>query len=205
MPQSFTHLFRTALQLSLALLMLLATGSLATAADDTLPPFATVEALVRRDIASIPGHERGDLICQGETVNLYDQIKHLGWWVPDARQIQKDILPDTNFLVQRLRTPEGRKLVRLIPNKGEAYNGLDRLSDLPTGKHTIVEMMRDPASDKWLAYLLSKHGGAELSKLMTKNEPVDFVKPTGKIYTVDQLVERLEKSYLATLEAMKKQ
>jgi len=69
---------------------------------------------------------------------------------------------------------------------------------LPHGEQTVHDLIRGPGGDELIKYLTATRGGASMGKLLSHSSgAADFNKPTGRIYTVAALVDRLQKSYAA--------
>lgn len=88
--------------------------------------------------------------------------------------------------------------MRTVSGLPLAYDRLDRLARLPLGKQTIHDMIHKAGGAELVKYLTTAKGGKELGKMLArapKPKGHDFNKPTGRIYTVDQLLDRLETNY----------
>jgi hypothetical protein len=85
-----------------------------------------------------------------------------------------------------------RKIARL-PG---AYSRLDRLSTIPRGKTIVRDLIRQPDGHKFIEYLATTQGGHNLGGMMDHaRKGVDLNKPTGRIYTADDLVGVLKHIY----------
>jgi hypothetical protein len=82
------------------------------------------------------------------------------------------------------------------------YDRIDRLSRLPLGQQTVRDLIRGPGGEKMVAYMTTASGGKELGKMLS-NDPQgkQFNAPTGRIYTVAMLLDRMKQSQAAALKA----
>jgi hypothetical protein len=172
-------------------------------APNELPPFSVIEQIVRRHFAD---KHYGDktLISQGDVAPLFPRFVKAGWQVADRDQIIGDVLPDNDFMVQQLRTPQGRAFAAQIARYPEGYDRADRLRLLPRGERFLSDMVRGPDGYKLIQYMDMTPGGQYLGVQLSRiPEGRDFNKPTGRIYTCPQLIQRLRQSYQAEREKRK--
>jgi hypothetical protein len=170
-----------------------------------IPPFSEVSQAVERHFEAKPDYRAGDLITREEVTPLLGRIEQMGLPLPDAKQIQESVLAKDSFLAQQLGTPNGRKFMRRIAGYPDAYDRLDRLSRLPRGQRIVRELIKGPGGEKMIEYMTTAKGGKELGKMLSKGpQGADFNSPTGRIYTVDLLLARLQTSRVAAIKAAKK-
>ncbi len=124
--------------------------------------------------------------------------------LPDYKQILERVPAKDEFLAEQLRTPGGRKFMRQISRYDDAYDRLDRLSRLPHGQQTVIDLIRGPDGYKMLEYMTTTPGGEALGEQLS-NAPKgkNFNRTTGRIYTAETLLKRLEQSRAATLKSAK--
>ena len=80
----------------------------------------------------------------------------------------------------------------------DAYDRLDRLSRLPHGQQTVRDLIRGPDGYKMIEYMTTAPGGKELgNQLSNAPQGKDFNAATGRIYTAEKLLLRLEQSRAA--------
>ncbi|MDZ7616997.1 MAG: hypothetical protein U1E05_08335 [Patescibacteria group bacterium] len=174
-------------------------GSGIHASDGTpaLPPFAAVKSTVEQHYAAISEFEQGDLITRDQVEPLLAQLDRLGWNVADGQAILGQTLPPGEFLPGQLRgSKKGLAFMRAVSGMPLAYDRLDRLARLPHGKQTVHDMIHKAGGTELVQYLTTAKGGKELGKMLTHApRGHDFNKPTGRIYTVSQLLDQLEASY----------
>jgi predicted enzyme related to lactoylglutathione lyase len=74
---------------------------------------------------------------------------------------------------------------------------LDRLSSIPRGQTIVHDLVRQKDGDRFVEYLTTTKGGQNMGGMMAQARGgVDLNKPTGRIYTADDLIAAL-KSALA--------
>jgi hypothetical protein len=148
----------------------------------------------------------GDLLSQSDVKTVFISLKDAGWSVPGAKQIVELALPDQDFLVKTLRSESGQRFMRQANKYELAFDWLDRLARLPYGKQTITDTLKVPDGYKLIEHYAKpseKHNN--LAEILPNDQngrrPTgkDFDKPTGRIYTEEQLIERLKAVHHADL------
>lgn len=135
---------------------------------------------------------------------LLAQLRRTILPLPDAKQILQKVPAKDEFLAEQFRTPGGRKFMRQIARYDDGYDRLDRLSRLPHGKQTIIDLIRGPDGYKMLEYMTTTPGGLALGdQLSNAPKGKNFNEATGRIYTAEMLLKRLEQSRAATLKNAK--
>jgi hypothetical protein len=167
-----------------------------------LPKWSEIEPVVRKHFAEIRGFQKTDLISRSQAEPVFAKLAELGWAVADKAAILSSLPADSDFIVKELRTTQGRKFMRSIASYTDAYDRLDKLSQLPEGRSSIRTLIKGPGGKKLIDFLTSSTGRPQAGELLA-NSPHghDFDGATGRIYTLDALVERLEQSYRAATEA----
>jgi hypothetical protein len=170
-----------------------------------IPSLSEMRQVVLRYFKDQPDFVSGDLITRDQVEPLLRQLQKMGLPLPDARQILELTLSSDEFLPQQLRTPNGRSFMRKISGYKDGYDRLDRLSRLPIGQQTVRDLIRGPGGDKMIEYMTTASGGKELGKMLS-NAPLgkNFNDPTGRLYTVEKLMVRLEQSHAAAIKAAAK-
>lgn len=152
---------------------------------------------------------RHDLIARGDVVPLFDVLAKLGWKVEDRDRILDELLPDSHFLVQQLRSQPGQRFMKKVASESLIYDRLDRVSQERGGQALIHDLIRLPDGDRYarqnpgqavpnLLDLLPKDASGRTRQIR------NYWKPTGKIYVRDQFVKRLDASYQAAELAREK-
>jgi hypothetical protein len=142
--------------------------------------------------ASLPGFQAGDLIHRSQIEAVIELVEMGGVQVDKADELVERGLPDSAFLIRVLSSPAGKKFMRKIGRQRGAYGRLDRLSSIPGGEKRVRELVKTPGGDQLLEYLTTTKGGHKLGRqLANVRGGVDLNKPTGRIYTADDLLQAL--------------
>jgi hypothetical protein len=169
-----------------------------TAKGRPLPKFETVRQVVLRELVNPPARIPGDIIARSEVKPVFHQLRLMGWSVLDEKVILKHVPGDTDFVLQKLRTLQGRSFMRKVARYPQVYDRLYRLASLPHGRQTVDRLIRSKGGDQFLAYLTKSRGGKNLGKMLqSAPRGANFNRPTGKIFTADALIKRLKQSYTA--------
>jgi hypothetical protein len=186
--------FQRALAVVLAVFM---TGRAMAAPPAKAPDERVVVKVVDSYFASVPGYQKGDLIARSQIEKVIAKLEAAKVKVPGAGDIVKLGLADDSFLVRELSTPEGRRFMRKMDQHSGSYAHLDRLSTIPRGQLIVHDLVRQKDGDKFIQYLTNTKGGHNMGNMMAQARGgVDLNKPTGRIYTADDLLAAL-KSALA--------
>lgn len=160
------------------------------------PSFEKIKAVTLEHFQQIPEVQQAVILAQPEVATLFPKLQQIGWSVPDAKEIVEDVLPPDDFLVKELRTKKGAAFSRQIARYPQAYDRLDRYRHLVRGHQLVKELIRGPDGYKLIEYMTTSKGGKNLGKQLSHGpHGEDFNKPTGRIYMVDDLLERLKVSY----------
>jgi hypothetical protein len=158
--------------------------------------FAAVAGAVANYFNSLPGHQPKDLVNQSQVAEALDAVAKVGWDVPDRDALVKQALADGSFLTHELATPAGRKFMRNIARYPGAYSRLDRLSTISGGQKLIDDLIEKKGGYELIEYLATTEGGHNLGTMMAGvQHGVDLNKPTGRIYTADDLLAALKAIY----------
>ncbi len=161
-----------------------------------------VTETVKGQLATRHGYLPGDLITRGDVEPVFKILHEQGWSVADRDQLLKLVLEDGSFLAKQLRSGPGLKFARGVAREQLVFDRLDRLSTMPGGERLIHDMIRLPNGQSFMARQPTP-GFTDLTILLPKQangktpRDKDFNKPTGKIYTENDLVKALEKSWKA--------
>ena len=159
--------------------------------------YEAVRRAVIRYFRAIPDFHPTDLINRDQVEPLLGRLEKSGLILADKNK--KDILARVpakgEFLVDQLSTPEGQKFMRRIGSYPEAYDRLDRLSRLPHGRQTIRDLIKGPDGYKMIQYMTTTPGGKAMGAMLSQApKGAHFNAPTGRIYTVGQLLQQIKKS-----------
>lgn len=181
---------------AMLLLMIAVPPAAATAAESPLSDFTEVEAIVTSHLNHRKGYQPGDLISQADWDAILANLGRAGWTPRDAAQTRKSLLPANDFLVLEARSKEGRTFMRQVARYPSGYDRLDRLARMPYGINTVRRLIQGPDGYKMLEYMTTTSGGTELGRQLSQSaDGKNFNRPTGRIYTAAQLLDRLEVSH----------
>lgn len=179
----------------------------AAAQNDSFPSFVAVQHVVQRHLSQLDDYRPGDLIARRDIEPIFRHLEQLGWDVADRDKILKDALEDQNYLVTEFRTQAGKRLMRKISGYKLVYDRFDRIAGVYGGKQLIHDLAKLPDGERYakqktrpevpdLLDLLPKRGSGQTRTIK------DYDKPTGRIYTADQLLARLRDSHTRALEEL---
>jgi hypothetical protein len=175
--------------------LLLATSGVASEPAQTLD-FVVVEQAVDAYFESLDDYKAGDLIWRSRIQGALTHMNEAGWQAPDADAIVQLGLADNSRLVKQLSTPAGKKFMRKISGQPGGYARLDRLNSISRGTSLVNDLIRRKGGDELLIYMASTKGGRRLGRqLAATPRGVDINKPTGRIYTAEDLVAELKRVY----------
>lgn len=155
-----------------------------------------IEQVTKAFFAKLPDRQPGDIVSQADVKQLLKALNSKGWQVPGEAQLLDKVPSDGELLVRTLRSPEGLKFMRKVSGNALIYDRLDRISRESGGPQLISGLIKLPDGEKYSNTKLPR-GVPNLLDLLPKNASgktrtiKDYDKPTGRIYTVDQLVEQL--------------
>jgi hypothetical protein len=154
-----------------------------------------VAKVVDEFFATQPGYQKGDLVTRSHIEKVIAKLVSDGIKISDPASVVKLGLPEDSFLVRELSTPNGKNFMRKIARQSGAYSHLDRLSTIPRGQSIVSDLVRQKDGDKMIEYLATTKGGKNTSGMMANARGgVDLKKPTGRIYTADDLVAALNEA-----------
>lgn len=167
---------------------------------NSLPEWSTVRAAVNSAFDAQKARASSDLLSRGDVQPVFAQLTRMGWNVKSQADIVSALLPDNDSLVQQLRSKAGTTFMKKVSAERLIYDRLDRVSQASGGAALIRDLIKLPDGER---YARSKPGVAvpNLLDLLPKNASAqtrtirDYDKPTGKIYTREQFIERLQQAY----------
>ncbi len=163
------------------------------------PDLGSMSRAVEGYFASLPDYQPGDFIMRSQIERVLTKLNDAGAPVPGADNIAERGLDDGSFIARELSTEAGRKFMRRLARLPGAFAHLDRLSSIPRGEKLIRDLIRDKDGDKIIEYLVTTKGGQRMGSMMAAvPDGTNLNKPTGRIYTVADLVAALKAAYAAT-------
>jgi hypothetical protein len=182
-----------------AIAILAATGR--TAGNESKLSLEQVKEMVAAQFRTVPSYRPGDIISQSEVEAALRQLATYGFKPEDSQTIIDDTLSDSDPLVTLLRTERGRKYMAKVHGYTLIYDRLDRVTRASGGLTTLEMLVRLPNGEKFsrLKSQLPK-GVPDILELMPKKgngfvrSIKGYEKPTGRIYSEADLVQRLGRS-----------
>src|SRR5690348_15129830 len=163
-----------------------------------LPKFDAVKAVVERQLRTSRRYQAGDVLSRGTVEPIFGQLANLGWKVSDRKAIVEQLLPDDYYLVRALRSPTNSEFMRQVGQvqNGYGYDRLDRLSRMGDGEIIVSRLMQEPGGWNLIDIMSETREGPGMAEAFSMGlGGKDFTKPTGRIYTEQQLLARLKQSY----------
>lgn len=158
--------------------------------------FPAVRKVVSKYFGALPNRKASDLISRGEAREALDLVEKAGWKPLDRESILESALSDDSLLVRELRTNGGREFMRSVSSFPGAYDRLDRLTKLSDGPTLLRKVIDGPDGYKLLEYMTTTEGGAALGGMLSEAPSGSgFNEPTGRIYTSQDLLDRLKTSF----------
>lgn len=151
---------------------------------DNQPTADQLTRAIDRWFAAQDNYEPGDLITRSQVSAVLGKLADAGAKIPDAEKIADLALDDNSALIRQLSTPAGRKFMRRLANDPGAFANLDRFSRAQGGEHIIGQLIGEKGGDKLIEYMALPGGRKMLASVPGAGDPN---KPTGRIYTVDDL------------------
>jgi hypothetical protein len=108
------------------------------------------------------------------------------------------LLPDDYYLVRALRSPANSEFMRQVGQvpDGYGYDRLDRLSRMGDGEIIVSRLMQEPGGWNLIDIMSETREGPGMAQAFSMGPGgKDFTKPTGRIYSEQQLLARLKQSY----------
>jgi hypothetical protein len=185
--------WRALLTISAAILW---AGIVAAAQRPSAPDMGFVAGIVESYFAALPDYEPGDLITRSQIEQVLAKLDDSGATVPGADKIIERGLGESSFVAKELGSKSGRKFMRKLARNPSSFSHLDRLSRMPRGEQTIRDLIRQKDGDKMIEYLATTKGGKNMGRMMANaHNGSDLNKPTGRIYTVADLLDAIKAAY----------
>lgn len=201
LPFVITFMKTTWARVVLAATFLLCIPARSVSAESKLPDWQKVREAAEKHFGKQRDRQPRDIISRSDVSGVLLEIEKTGWQVPDQNSLLDQVLGDQHVLVATLRSPKGRRFMSQISGRTGMYDRLDRVSEAAGGAQLIRDIVKLPDGEK---YAKPKSGGGvpDLVDLLPKNASgktrriPDYDKPTGRLYTVDDLLNRLNQIYV---------
>lgn len=184
------------------ILFVLTATAVSTAVDEKVqdkakrPSFEAVKRTVEATFQTFPDYKPGRLIVQSEVKKAFGEVKKRGWNIPDQKKLMERVVPDGAWLATTLYSRRGRRFMDQISGLPEGYDRVDRLSRIPRGKQTIRDLLKNPGGYTLIKYMTTTPYGRNMGRMLSRDPGgAGFNRPTGRIYTVEQLLDELKRLY----------
>ena len=162
------------------------------------PSFAKVAVTTSQYLDGLTSRQEDDLLSRSDVVPLFRRLQAIGWKVSDAREIEQQLLTDSDWLVRTLRTTKGTRFMRDMASFPGGYDRLDRMRQLPHGKQQLAGLINSPGGAKLIDYLTNtpqgRRTGADLTSSRGRGA---FNTPTQRLYTKADVFKQIKTSYAA--------
>ncbi len=197
-----TQLHRTCCGVAFACCVFLSVGQSDGTAQtvERRPTLEQVCRITTVQLAKRENYQSGDLITQSDVKGVLKALAGAGWQPADGKKIIALALPDDDPLVKILGTKRGERFMRQSAGADLIYDRLDRVCRVSGGQRMITDLAKLPNGHKF-AQLDRPHGVPGFLDLLPKTASgmrrsiKEYRKPTGRIYTEKQLLQRLKESY----------
>ena len=170
----------------------------ATNKPKVMPTFEAVKGAVTGQLKKSRYYQPGDVLSRGDVDAIFNKLAGLGWKVEDRKAILDQLLPDDYYLIRALRSPDNGQFSRQVgqvPN-GYGYDRLDRISRMADGQVLVSRIMQEPGGWNFIDIMTESKEASGMAQAFSMGPGgKDFTKPTGRIYTEQQLIARLKESY----------
>jgi hypothetical protein len=154
-----------------------------------------IQRTVDAFFATLPDYRAGDIISRSQIEKAIGAVEGAHGKVKGADAIVEKGLADNSFLIRELSSTTGKKFMRKVGRHVGAYARLDRLSSISGGQKVVRDLIRQPGGDELLTYMTTTKGGHKLGRQMAGvQRGADLNKPTGRIYTAEELIAEFERS-----------
>ena len=173
------------------------------------PSWQQVTQIVNSTLGERKGYQAGDLITRSDAQRVFRSLANANWRPTDQKQILSDTLSDGDVLVRILSSQRGVVFMRKVGSDKLAFDRMDRVSRAPGGQRMLTDIARLPDGEK-LAKMRRPHGVPGFLELLPKDSSgktrtiKDYRKPTGRVYTGEQLLARLKMSYQGSAQSKSK-
>jgi hypothetical protein len=157
--------------------------------------------LLKEHFAGLKGWQDGDLLAQRDVKPVFRMLSAAGWTLRDEAEFVRLVPPDSDWLVQTLRSPRGTAFMRKVAPLGTGYERLDRLSQLPGGRRQIESLISARDGHLLLEFLETTELGRKTTAAVARTPSGrSFDDSTGRLYTARAFEEELLKRHATELE-----
>lgn len=140
---------------------------------------------------------RGAIVSHHDVMPLLVALEAEGM-VLDRQALLKMIPSDKSTLIRLLRTNSGRKFINQTSRNRLMFDRLDRITSEPGGERMLRDLMKLPDAARY-AKIDTGPGVPDMIDFLPKvrssktRRVKDYKKPTGKLYTLDDVINHLAK------------
>ncbi|HZZ27329.1 MAG TPA: hypothetical protein VFE46_04915 [Pirellulales bacterium] len=172
------------------------TDLLAYASVPRLPSWDQVEKVVAQQLNSLADYQPGDVLSRNEVDPMFDRFTRLGWTVNDRLEIVSLVPGDSEAIVRQFRSAAGKKFMRQINRDPMGYSRVDQLDHVTLGPETVDALITSNDGYKKILNLGTSTPRQNQSWMIAPSlRGTNFNASTGRIYTAEELLSRLKKSY----------
>ena len=170
-----------------------------SAAEDSDPEQISMAKFKRTVAEFVAKHKvpTNEIISRRDVLPLVAVLESEGM-ILDRKKLMEVIPADQSALVQLLRTENGRKFIGQTSNNKLMFDRLERISNEPGGKRLLSDIMKLPDAARY-AKIDTGRGVPDLIDVLPKSgssktrRVKDYKKPTGRLYTFNDVVGYLAK------------
>ena len=174
----------------------LATYLAASHAAAANPTASQIQQVVSNYFVTLPDYQPGDLISQKDAKCVLEEMSNQGWQVPESKALLNNVLKEGDALVTLLTTKSGKRLMRKVSSYKLVYDRMDRVSRVSGGERMIRDLAKLPDGERYVK-MQTPGGVPDMLALLPKNRSgrvrkiKDYTKPTGRVYTQQDLAKRI--------------
>ncbi len=166
----------------------------------SFPNNRKVEAKISRYLEKLPDRQETDLLSRGEILPLFEILADIGWDVSDRKDIESQLLEDTDWLVSALRTTSGTKFMRKIGGIPGGYAQLDLMRQSSQGKKEVDSLIKTPGGEELIKLLATTEIGRKTSQQLVSSRHIRLKPEAPRLYTKADVYKQLKVSYTAEAE-----
>ncbi len=196
------RLRRTMGLLIASLAILACSEMIADAARAESPSAAQIQQVVADYFAKQPDYQPGDLITREDADAVVNAMSKRGWQVPKSQELLKNVLSADDALIRLFSTKDGQRLMRKVSTDKLVYDRLDRIARVAGGERMIQDLAKLPNAERYVK-MPPEQGVPDLLDLLPKQRSgrkrsiKDYKKPTGRIYTAEDLAACIHHNFSA--------
>ena len=167
-----------------------------------LMDWKTMEQITNQWLDSQPPRGYAKLIVWEDIAPLLEEVQKKGWAMPYARHLEAVMVKRSDFLAQFAASESGARWLNAAGGSQLLLDRVERVAKVEHGQRTLRDVAKLPNGSKFagakpqnfmpgLVDLLPLKGGK-------RPEIKDYDKPTGRLYTREQVMQYLHKLHEAS-------